>query len=77
MKTEKINELVKAAIKLASRNERGRLLLSETKIYGYLCGTGQRLPGMDAEESARTTLAEIKKVAPCYEYEQGCLHVND
>ena len=63
------------AINLAEHNERGRLLLSETKISGYLISTGKRLTGMNAEKSAKIIINEIAKDPRHYEYEPGHLHL--
>ena len=76
MKTITQKEGISDAMKLAEYNERGRLLLSEGKIYGYLTTTGKRLGNMNAEESAQTIFSEIAKDTQHYEYEPGHLHLH-
>ena len=71
----KIKELREIVIGLAERNERGRLLLNESRIYGYLCSTGERLDGLNAEESAEKLIKEIATEPAHYEYEPGHLHL--
>ena len=75
METITKKRMEQETINLAEYNERGRLLLSETKIYGYLISTGKRLTGMNAEESAKIIISEIAKNPQHYEYEPGHLHL--
>ncbi len=71
----KLEELKKVAVDLAEKNERGRLLISEGKIRGYLIFSGKRLENLSADESAEKIIKEIAKDPRHYEYEPGKLHL--
>ena len=75
MKTITQKEGINDAMNLAEYNERGRLLLSEGKIYGYMISTGKRLANMNAEESAQAIFNKIAKDTQHYEYAPGHLHL--
>ena len=61
---------------LAEYNQRGRLLVAEANIGGYLVERGLRLEGLNAYESASSIFEALKKSPGSCEYEPGRLHLN-
>ena len=75
MNTEKIIE------KCSTINQRGRHILREGRIAGYIMNEllthkrDLRLFGKNADETAEIFFSEIKKDQAHYEFENGSLHL--